>query len=90
MIQKLEVLPDKIFNDPNQPRNKAIINLFAKNFPEFLDFYGKACVKYIEHKDDTISNISSLFHCHQFLKTAKGNSLWLSDSIQSKYSAIKK
>jgi hypothetical protein len=90
MIQRLELIPDAIFKDPNLPRHKAIINLFAKNFPEFLNFYGKACMDYITNKTESTTNLPSTFQCHQFLKTAKNNSTWISDSIQSQYSALKK
>jgi hypothetical protein len=89
-IKKLDLIPDAIFKDPNLPRHKAIINLFAKNFPEFLNYYGKSCLDFINNKNADASNLSSTFQCHQFLKTAKDNSLWLTDSIQSQYSAIKK
>lgn len=89
-LEKLDPIPDAIFKDPNLPRHKAIINLFAKNFPEFLNYYGKSCLDYINHKNDDTTKISSSIQCHQFLKTAKENSMWISDSIQSQYSAIKK
>ena len=89
-VQKLDLLPDGIFKDPNLPRHKAIINLFARNFPEFLNYYGKSCLDFINRKSNESSNIASSYQCHQFLKTAKTNSLWISDSIQSQYSAIKK
>jgi hypothetical protein len=89
MIEKLELIPDRIFKDPSGSRNKAIINLFAKNFPELLDYYGKSCLDYFERKE-TATNISSSFQCQQFFKTAKENNLWLSDAIKSKYSGLKK
>ena len=90
MLKNLEVLPDQIFTDPNLPRNKAIINLFAKNFPELLDFYGKSCLEYIQRKNDENNIINSAFHCHQFLTAAKINPLWLSDAVKLQYSSIKK
>jgi hypothetical protein len=89
-IEKLDLIPDAIFKDPNLPRHKAIINLFAKSFPELLNYYGKSCLDYINLKTENTSNIASTYQCHQFLKTAKDNSLWLSDSIQSQYSSLKK
>jgi hypothetical protein len=89
MIKALDTIPDAIFKEPNMPRHKAIINLFANNFPEFLNFYGKSCLDFINHKNSN-PNISSSVQCNQFLQTAKDNSQWLSDSIQSQYSAIKK
>lgn len=94
-LKKLDFLPDKIFKDPLLPRHKAIINLFAKNFPEFLNYYGESCLSYLENKSDSASNITSTYQCHEFLKaatTAKLNkeSEWVNDTITIKYSSLKK
>lgn len=97
-IENLPLIPDKIFRDPNLPRHKAIINLFAKNFPEYLNYYGTTCINYINNKSSTPLNVSSSFQCNEFLKAAeaikKSNSgqttPWISDSVESQYSALKK
>lgn len=94
-IKELPVIPDKIFKDPNLPRHKAIINLFAKNFPEFLNYYGESCVTYLENKSETAGNVASSFQCNEFLKTAREvkkneNTEWISDSVESKYSGLRK
>ena len=90
LIKGLDIIPDEIFKDPNLPRHKAVINLLAKNFPELLNYYGKNCLEYIATKGKVSNNISSSYQCHQFLKTAKNNSQWLTDSIQTQYSALQK
>jgi hypothetical protein len=94
-IKSLPVIPDKIFKDPNLPRHKAIINLFAKNFPEYLNYYGESCVKYLENKSETVSNIASSFQCNEFLKTARevnktDDAQWVNDSVTRQYSGLKK
>jgi hypothetical protein len=97
-IQQLTLIPDKIFKDPNLPRHKAIINLFAKNFPEYLNYYGETCLKYINHEAAVNLNVSSSFQCHEFLRAAqstlkKNQSLqtpWISDSVSRQYSGLKK
>jgi hypothetical protein len=94
-IKKLPLIPDKIFADAILPRNKAIINLFAKNFPEYLNFYGESCVSYLENKSDTAGNIASSTQCNEFLKAARivkknENTEWVSDSIDMKYSSLRK
>lgn len=97
-IKQLPIIPDKIFKDPNLPRHKAIINLFAKNFPEYLDYYGSACVKFLNHESETPLNVSSSFQCNEFLKAAEANRKqnlpqnpsWISDSVRTQYSAIKR
>lgn len=97
-IANLALIPDKIFKDPNLPRHKAIINLFAKNFPEYLNYYGSTCIKHINHSSDMPLNVSSSFQCNEFLKAAQrtkkeetGSSTpWISDSVERQYSALKK
>lgn len=97
-IKKLPVIPDKIFKDPNLPRHKAIINLFANNFPEYLNYYGSTCLKYITHTSSELLNVSSSYQCREFLKAAEANKKenkgqstpWLSDSIETQYSGLKK
>lgn len=90
-IKKLPIIPDKIFKDPDLPRHKAIINLFAKNFPELLNYYGSTCIKYLKNNSDTPLNVSSSYQCSEFLKAAEANTVqWVSDSVKSQYSALKK
>ena len=94
-IQSLPLIPDKIFKDAALPRNKAIINLFAKNFPEYLNFYGESCVKYLENKSEFSGNIASSLQCNVFLKTAADlkkseNTQWVSDTVQRSYSGLRK
>lgn len=94
-IKALPLIPDKIFRDPNMSRNKAIINLFAKNFPEYLNYYGESCVKYLGHKGETLGNIASSFQCNEFLKTARSlkknaDAEWISDSVERQYSGLKR
>lgn len=96
-IKKLSIIPDKIFKDPTLPRHKAIINLFAKNFPEYLDYYGSACVKFLKNESDSTLNVSSSFQCSEFLKAAEAtrsekssvSSPWISDIVHSQYSSLK-
>jgi hypothetical protein len=94
-VKTLTYLPDNIFKDPNLPRHKAIINLFAKNFPEYLNHYGESCLHYLENKSETTLNIASSFECHEFLKTSRElkrseKTDWVNDSVTSKYSGLRK
>lgn len=97
-IKNLAIIPDKIFKDPNLPRHKAIINLFAKNFPEYLNYYGTTCIKYIGNTSETPLNVSSSIQCNEFLKAAQrtikeenGQSIpWISDTVERQYSGLKK
>jgi hypothetical protein len=94
-IKSLPLIPDKIFKAAGLPRNKAIINLFAKNFPEYLNFYGESCVKYLENKSEFTGNIASSLQCNEFLRTAADlkkseNTEWVSDSVERSYSGLRK
>ena len=94
-IRSMPLIPDKIFKDPKLPRHKAIINLFAQNFPEYLNFYGESCVKYLENKSSVSGNLASSFQCHEFLKTASEfkktkEADWVSDSVTREYSSLRK
>lgn len=94
-IKSLPLIPDKIFKDASLPRNKAIINLFAKNFPEYLNFYGESCVKYLENTGEITGNIASSLQCNVFLKTAAElkkteNTEWVNDSVSRSYSGLRK
>ena len=94
-IKSLPLIPDKIFKDASLPRNKAIINLFAKNFPEYLNFYGESCVKYLENQNEFSGNIASSLQCNEFLKTASAlkkseNTEWVNDSVRRSYSGLKR
>lgn len=93
-VKNLPVLPDKIFKDPEMPRHKAIINLFARHFPEYLNYYGHKCVDLMDTRKEMPTNVASGHQCSQFLKTAleskKDGPEWISDSVSSRYSALKK
>ncbi len=97
-IRELETLPDQIFNDPEMPRHKAIINLFAKNFPEYLSFYGDECINSLSNRNPVTGIVPSSLNCSQFLKAANAqkkaiNSAtnpWVSDSVETQFSALKR
>ena len=94
-IKSTNILPDKIMRSPATKRNKAIIHLLAKHFPEFLDYYAKSCLDYLQYKNDPTRPVTTGFQCHEFLKTAQEvkkneNIQWISDSIQTRFSALKK
>jgi len=93
-IKKLPTIPDRIFKEPTQPRNKAIINLFAQNFPELLNFYAESCLAYTNFKTPE-AQLASGIACNQFIKAAvdlrnKNEAQWLTDKITTQYSSLKK
>ncbi len=93
-IKKLPLIPDRIFKDPKFPRNKAIINLFAQNFPEYLNFYAESCLSYSQFQTPE-GQIASGIKCNEFLKVAvelkKSNEAqWVSDKISTQFSSLKR
>lgn len=92
-FKTLDNIPDKLFYDPLNSRNKAIIAHFSKNFPEVLNLYGDECLNLI--KGSNTPKVSSYLNCNQFLQTAikiKGEKKeqWINDSISTQYSSLKK
>lgn len=85
-FKQLQLIPDNLFNDPNLPRSKSIISLFSKNFPEILNYYGLECLDFIKGKE--LTHIPSAHNCHQFL--SQSGVKWVTDSISTEYSALKK
>jgi len=92
-IKELDKIPDKLFYDPMNSRNKAIIAHFSKNFPEALNLYADECLTLLKGNNDP--KVSSYLNCNQFfqsaikLKTEKQD-IWINDSISTQYSALKK
>jgi hypothetical protein len=93
-VKKLDLIPDNLFIDPSSSRNKSIISLFAKNFPEVLNYYAIECVNFLKGKEKT--HVTSSTTCKQFLeasiklKSELTTNKWISDSISTEYSSIKR
>lgn len=68
--------------------SKIIIRRFAKNFPEYLHFYGETCINfYSGQKKFTRGNPA--LHCDDFMSEDVAGK-WMSDTIRLKYSGAKK
>lgn len=88
-IKAFDLIPDKIFEDPKSERNRAIINLFTKNFPELINYYAQNCMDYINNVEG--SKAPNKTTCDRFLNTANAEkNNWVSDSIKTQYSSLKK
>lgn len=96
IIQGLPQIADHTLKNPENQRNKAIINLLATHFPEFLNHYAKECLSYISFTADEKTQVRNR-QCQNFLEVAnsqkKSTSLspdWVSDVIKIQYSGLKK
>ncbi len=96
IIQGLPQIADYTLKNPDNQRNKAIINLLATHFPEFLNHYGKECLSYISFNSDEKTQVRNR-QCQNFLEMANSqkssSSLgpnWVSDVIKIQFSSLKK
>lgn len=80
-LNKLPNLPgETVFKNPNYERHSAIINLFKKNFPEYLDAYAKSCLKHL-NGEKTSSNPKA---CHEFFSFKGLEPKWKNDYLKLK------
>lgn len=87
-LRQMDPLPGKIFNSSTEASKKAVVSLLAKNLPEYFDYYAKTCVNYLKGTE-TFPNGNPTVECHDLFNTAC-NQNWISDSIQTEYSSVKK
>ena len=86
-LKDLDLLPDEIFALPNEKRKETMVSHFHKNFPEYLDFYAKTCVEFLEGKK-TFPNGNPTLRCKDLFKDAEGTKI-IDPSIQEKYQTVK-
>jgi len=92
-FKTLTKIPDQLFQTPERPREKALINHFAKHFPEALNFYAEECLKLFKYSDNSLAGSQN--HCQNFFVASKNiknleNKTWINESIHLKESAIKR
>lgn len=72
-LQKRDKLPGGIIlKDPNQEKHLAILNLFNKNFPEYIDLYATSCLGLLKG-ENTRTQVS---HCHEFFGYTDLSAKW--------------
>ena len=82
-IKSLPTLPGLgVFKNPNYERNAAIIELFNKNFPEYIDTYATNCLKLLN--GDKLDNKVSA--CHEFFSYRKLDQKWKNGYLKLKSS----
>lgn len=96
IIQGLPQIADHTLKNADNQRNKAIINLLATHFPEFLNHYGKECLAYISFQSDDKTQVRNR-QCKTFLEMANTQKTpsalapnWVSDVIKTQFSGLKK
>jgi len=70
-IRSIDPLPGKIFKSSTQnKRHKVIVKNFAKNFPEYIDFYAQTCIKYVSG-EKKFPNGRPALECDDLFKLSK-------------------
>lgn len=80
-LNKLPNLPgETVFKNPNYERHSAIIHLFKKNFPEYLDNYAQSCLKHLN--GEKISGNPKA--CHEFFSFKGLDPKWKNSYLKLK------
>lgn len=82
-LLKLKTLPgETIFKTPDYDRHQAIIKLFKKNFPEYLDHYASSCLKFLNGGNSE----QKVLNCHEFFTTNEIEQKWKDSYLKLKNS----
>jgi len=87
-LENFELLPDDIFALANKKAKRTLLDHFFKNIPEYLDFYARTCLDYLEGKKEFPRGNPTL-HCKELFKEAKGTR-WIDPGLQKRFSKFKK
>ncbi len=85
-LKELSLLPDEIFSSTNEKKKEALLSHFYKNFPEYLDFYAKTCIEFLEGKKDYPHGNPTL-RCKDLFQNSENTKI-LEPSLQAKYQSL--
>ena len=85
-LKKLDPLPGTIFGSSDPKKRSVIMDLLHKNIPEYLDYYAKTCLGYLEGKQ-SFPNGNPTLECRELFKIAKGTK-WVETSLQQHYANL--
>ncbi|ATH08208.1 hypothetical protein BIY24_09675 [Halobacteriovorax marinus] len=88
VLKNIDPLPGDIFSNYNKEKKEAIINLFANNFPEYIDHYARTCVNFLKGIGDFPRGNPTLY-CSELYSSSKSKR-WIRQPLQIQYSSIKK
>ncbi len=87
-LKKIDPLPGEVFSSTDVQKREAIINLFANNFPEYIDYYAKTCVNFLKGIGDFPRGNPTLY-CNELYGASKSKR-WISQPLKIQYSSLKK
>ncbi len=82
-----DYLPDTLFAAADKKKRDVLLELFSKNFPEYLAHYARTCLDYYKGLRDYPEGNPTM-HCKALKEAAKGTKL-LSPTIQKDLSTLK-
>lgn len=91
VLEKLkgnDPLLDQIFGDENIDKAITFINHISTYIPEYMDYYAKECLDYLEGKKVFITG-NPTPNCRK-LFTIQQNHRWINQSLKIRYSGLKK
>ena len=87
-LKKIDPLPGEVFSNSDPQKREAIINLFAENFPEYIDYYAKTCVNFLTGVGEFPRGNPTLY-CNELYGASKSKR-WISQPLKIQYSSLKK
>jgi len=87
-LEKFELLPDDIFALANKKTKRTLLIHFSQNMPEYLDYYARSCLDYLEGKREFPRGNPTL-HCKDLFHEAKGTK-WIDPGMQKQFEKFKK
>lgn len=87
-LQQYDPLPDELVNSANKKKRDLLLDMMNKNFPEYVDFYARTCLDYLEGKK-SFPNGNPTKYCRQFFQLSK-NKEWPNSGLKMRYESLPK
>lgn len=87
-LKRYDPLPDELINSANNKKRDLLLDLMTKNFPEYLDYYAKTCLDYLEGKKQ-FPNGNPTKYCRELFKLSQDKN-WVNSSLKLRYEALPK
>jgi hypothetical protein len=87
LLKSLDPIPDQIFNIEDQQKRNVLVQHLGAHFPEFLDYYSKTCLGYLEGTQ-TFPRGNPTINCSKLFETQEFQSI-LVPGLKLKYDRVK-
>jgi hypothetical protein len=83
LLKKSPILPDELFRSYRPKKKKILVNFIADYFPEYIEYYAKTCLDYLEGKK-SFSKGNPTAGCHDLFKLSAG-ATWPAPQTKQRY-----